>query len=66
MPPHPVLPLSQLLARIPAKTVRMLVGTVCRNFDAASNGHSTAVLNLSNDITQPSGCMYVSTIQTCT
>ncbi len=36
----PVLPLSQLPTRILAETVRILVGTVCRNFDVASNGGS--------------------------
>ncbi len=36
MPPHPVLPLSQLPTRIPAETVRGLVHTVSRNFDAPS------------------------------
>ena len=47
----PVLPLSQLPTRILAETVRILVGTVCRNFDVASNGGSQP----SNGITQPSG-----------
>ncbi len=46
--------------RILAETVRTLVGTVCRNFDVASNGGSQP----SNGITQPSGCAFPRLLKT--